>query len=563
MTDPSQAAAAGRLAPGAFEALFESVNRSDAPGLVVGVSHRGRVLFRRGYGMACVALGVSNTPATRMRIGSTTKHFTCLAALLLAEDGLLDIDAPVRDHLPELPDLGADPTLRQLMTHTSGVRCYLDLHLLAGGLAVRPVGDVLRNQLRQSSLNFAPGEDILYCNGGYQLLSEVIARTAGMAFERVLRERIFEPMGMHDTESLPDDLTLHRGLATLHLPRPGGGYERGIFPTRETRGEGAMVSTVDDMLKWLAHLRRPTVVGSASTWRQMLQTTRLRNGLPIPYALGLMRHDHRGVEVVHHAGGVIGGCSQMLTVPAHELDIVMMLNGAPLNPMDLAYRIIERVLGPEVLGPEGRKVPAERFRPLVGARYRDRASRMVIEFSDQAGQLALTACNLMPVPLHDTGESIRLGFEDMAAMPIECATTDLPAAGDAAPESLAVKLGGNLRLLDKLPEPPPPNRIAGVALAGRYRSADLAVDAEVTLDGETLTMRVQGDAPAVRYQLQALDADVFAWEMLDLPGPPMKGLLDVHREGGAVRGFHLQTSRTRQLWFARLGGAGYTSDHSH
>src|SRR3954464_11816074 len=87
----------------AFDDIFATVNRSDAPGLVVGVAQQGRPVYRRGFGLASVELGVANTPWTRMRIGSTSKHFPCLAALLLAEEDKLDIDAGIRRYVPELP----------------------------------------------------------------------------------------------------------------------------------------------------------------------------------------------------------------------------------------------------------------------------------------------------------------------------------------------------------------------------------------------------------------------------------------------------------------------------
>ena len=114
----------------AFDAVFESVNRSDTPGVVVGVAQHGNLLYRRGFGLASIEHGVINTPSTRMRIGSTSKHFTCLAALLLQEEGKLDIDASVRVYIPELPMLKGEPSLRQLMTHSSGYRCFLDLGFL-------------------------------------------------------------------------------------------------------------------------------------------------------------------------------------------------------------------------------------------------------------------------------------------------------------------------------------------------------------------------------------------------------------------------------------------------
>ena len=89
----------------ALDALFQAVNRTDSPGLAVGVAVDGRVVFRRAYGMASLEQRVANTPSTKLRIGSVSKHFTCLAVMLLAEEGRLDIDVPVTTWLPELPVL--------------------------------------------------------------------------------------------------------------------------------------------------------------------------------------------------------------------------------------------------------------------------------------------------------------------------------------------------------------------------------------------------------------------------------------------------------------------------
>src|SRR5580700_367029 len=110
-----------------LDALFAPWNRTDEPGLVVGVVKDGALIYRRGFGMASLEHAVANTPKTRMRIGSTSKHFTCLLALLLAEEGKLDVDAAIPTYIPELTGPGGDPTLRQLMQHRGGSRCYLDI----------------------------------------------------------------------------------------------------------------------------------------------------------------------------------------------------------------------------------------------------------------------------------------------------------------------------------------------------------------------------------------------------------------------------------------------------
>ena len=178
----------------ALDELFQSVNRSDAPGLVVGVAHHGKTVYRRAFGLASVELSVANTPWTRMRIGSTSKHFTCQAALLLAEDGLIDIDASVRRYIPELPPRKAEPTLRQLMSNTGGQRCYLDVGFLSDRMAIKPRGVALATLLRQG--NHTGGAVGLARSGGRHL------RTAARRAQRRPRGRTREgPLPEHHSHA--------------------------------------------------------------------------------------------------------------------------------------------------------------------------------------------------------------------------------------------------------------------------------------------------------------------------------------------------------------------------
>ncbi|WP_186252328.1 serine hydrolase domain-containing protein [Burkholderia gladioli] len=539
---------AGRTGVAALDDLFQAYNRGDAPGMVVGVARHGRTLYRRGFGLASVELGVANTPSTRMRIGSTSKHFTSLAVLLLAEQGKLDPDASIRQYMPELPKLEAEPSLRQLMSHTGGYRCQLDLGFIADGMAIQAKGSALAAQLRQRAANFAPGEASLYCNGAYHLLSHVVARASGMPFEQFLRERIFLPLGMLDTASVPSDFEIHRGMATLHLPLPDGGWRRGIFPSEELLGEGALVSTLDDMLRWLAHLRGPKTVGSEASWAQMTTPARLNNGTVIPYALGLMRHDYRGVEVIHHAGGVIGGASQMLTVPDHELDVIIMTNGAMANPVALANQVVDALLGDE-LGAPAEKAATERFRPLLGARYRASGTRHVIGFDDVGGKLGLSFLNGPAMPLTDGGDALRIGFQEIAAGPLSLPVAQLSDLREA-PASLQFSDAGNTAIFERLPAEAPSLSQAGAALVGNYHAADLGAYAEIRFDGDVLNLYVHGAHAVSVMQLEAFHLDVFGMKS-PIAALSLHGIVNVERREGRVTGFVLDTLRTRHLQFDR------------
>jgi CubicO group peptidase (beta-lactamase class C family) len=537
----------------ALDELFRPVDRTDSPGLVVGVARGGKPVYRKGFGLASIELGVANTPWTRMRIGSTSKHFTCLAALLLVEEGKLDIDVGVRTYLPELPQTKPEPTLRHFMHHTSGLRDYLDVGFLASGMTIKPKGAALATQAIQSEVNFAPGEKMIYNNGGYHMLSLVIERVSGMPFEQFLKERIFDPLGMVDTRSVPSDFEIHRGTATLHVPQPDGSWRRGVFPTEEVRGEGAIVSTIDDMLAWLAHLRGPHRVGSAASWAQMLAPARLANGFETHYALGLQVEKYRGVDIVHHGGTVIGGTCQMLTVPAHELDIVIISNGAPVMVADLATKVIEAMLGEEAL-PEPAETTActEHYKPLVGAHYHSRATGLVMGFGDAGGKLGFVIHNSPPIPVREEKGQLCLDFSKIAVGPHSVVAERL-AAGGAAPQTLQVTEAGTVHVLERLPEAAPPLAQAGRAIVGRYRVPDLDARAEarVEFEGDVLVVRIASEYGPNRLTVKALSDDVFAWNFTGQL-EKLGGIFHVERSQGRVKALRFNTLRTRHVRFERL-----------
>jgi CubicO group peptidase (beta-lactamase class C family) len=546
----------------AVDALFAPYNRADAPGCVVGIAWDGRLAYRKAFGLASVRHGVANTPRSRMRIGSTSKHFTCLAALMLAEEGRLDLDAPVSQALPDLalPALQGQPTLRQFMSHTSGWRCALDLSLLGNGSALMPQGWMPAAVARQRGVNFAPGHGQIYSNSGYHLLSMAIDLAAGMPLEAFLRQRVFAPLGMHDTEGVPSDTRVTRDMVSNHVPDPAGGWRHAHMWTEEIRGEGNLVSTVGDMLCWLAHLRGPKQVGSEAAWRQLLEPTDLADGTRSPYGLGLVRREYRGLEVIEHAGGVAGGNSQMLTVPAHALDIVLMSNGLLASMRDLAPRIID-ILLVDHLGPEAARASLANFQHLVGARYHGPSGR-TISFGAVGDHLGLSFLDNPPfAPLRDEGEHLRLRFEDTATCDLWLRVAELAAQADGQPPAtIELRDAGHLERLVRLPVTAPAPEAAGAPLRGPWVCHDLPATAEIVIEGEALVLWLRGDYSARRRLcLTPLSDKVFG--VAD-PGLPMGGrwVLTRDDDGGthATR-FTLDGPRTRHLSFERPADPTHTS----
>ena len=174
------------------------LNTSKTPGASIAVMKEGKLVFSKGYGMANLEYDIPVDNSTIFHIASVSKQFTAFSILLLAEDGKLNIDDDIRKYIPEVPDFGKTITLRHLANHTSGLRDQWNLLVMAGWRMddVITTEQVLKLISRQESLNFEPGDEFLYCNTGFTLLAEVVARVSEMSFAEFTEKRIFAPLGM-------------------------------------------------------------------------------------------------------------------------------------------------------------------------------------------------------------------------------------------------------------------------------------------------------------------------------------------------------------------------------
>lgn len=541
MPDAGTLEAPARTVAEQLDALFAPWSRTDEPGLSVGVAKDGEVIYRRGFGMASLETAAAITPKTRMRIGSTSKHFTCLLALLLAEEGKLDIDQPIRTYVPELTGPGGEPTLRQLMQHRGGSRCYLDIGFVGHGMAKPPRGRALEVQVRQTGRNFAPGTAMIYNNGGYHLVSIAIERVGGAPFEAQLKSRLFDVVGMPDTASIPSDHDITPGVATMHIPGENGGWRRGLFPSDEVRGEGAIVSTVDDMLRWMAHLRSRERFGVAASWAALTEKPRFPDGAVGAYALGLIVDQYRGRPIVHHSGGVIGGTAQMLTFPEDGLDVIVLANGAKAaNVVRLAEQVADIVLAGR-LGPETAPIPADEFKAALGD-YWSPDNRMIYSLLDEGGELKLGMAKSavgVPVQRADGGRLVMPwgGIGEVSVKPLDGA--------------LEVRFGGETVRCKKLAPADGDQAALAAAATGRYLSDDADSVAEIDPDGDKLMLSLSDGLGRTRAPLIALSPRV-AYSRPPGAMSVFRTTISLDVEGGRATGFQLDTPRTRGLAFRRL-----------
>lgn len=334
---------------GKVDQLLAPWSRPGYPGAAVAVVRDGKVLHKRGYGLANLEYGVPATSATVFRLGSMAKQFTAFAIAVLEERGELSLEDDIRKYLPEIPDMGGTVTIRNLLDHTSGLREQFNLLALAGyTLDDAITGDViLRLMSRQSELNSPPGDEYVYCNTGYVVLAEIVSRVTGEPFPDWMAENVFEPLGMTSTRFTDGATEVIPGRAYAYDYGDGGLVK--MDRTFAVYGSGGLYSTCDDLLKWVRNFEDPRL-GGATVIAGMQQPGALNSGEKLAYAFGNQIEERNGLRVVCH-GGMVGGFKCWLErFPDQRFAVIVLSNMRTLWPDEIAARISEFYLEAEMEG---------------------------------------------------------------------------------------------------------------------------------------------------------------------------------------------------------------------
>jgi len=332
--------------------VFERFNRGDSPGCALAVVRDGRIVYERGYGMADLDHDIPITPSTVFHVASMSKQFTATAIVLLAREGRLSLDDPVRKYVPEVPDFGVPITLRHLIHHTSGLRDQWELLEMAGwrySLDLITDDDVLDLVSRQKDLNFKPGEKFLYCNTGYTLLAQVVKRVSGKSLREFTAERIFKPLNMTSTHFRDDHAEIVKRQAYGYVPDKG--TFRLSVTNFDTVGATSLLTTVEDLAAWDRNFYDQRV-GGAAWLAQMLERGKLNNGETINYAFGLEHGRYRGLATVSHAGSDAGYRSDMVRFPSERFTVICLANSGSANPAQLNLRVADIYLADVLKEPE-------------------------------------------------------------------------------------------------------------------------------------------------------------------------------------------------------------------
>lgn len=306
------------------------------PGVSIAVLKHGVVEKAQGYGYANIELNVQATADTVYEIGSLTKQFTSALVLMLVEDKRVGLDDEISKYLIDIPETWKKITVRQLLTHTSGIKNYTDLPNFMK-LTVLPAKheDVITS-VATAPLDFTPGHNWSYSNTGYYLLGMILEKASGKSYSELLSERIFKPLNMN--ASRVNDL---HDVVTNRAS--GYDYTGGIYRNAESISmtwpfsAGAIITNVVDLGKWDAALYTDKLLKQQAR-TTMWSPVSLTGGKSHPYGLGWMIDAVNGHRCVEHGGGIPGFTTHILRFPDDGLTVIVLTNTIA-NPAKIAAHI--------------------------------------------------------------------------------------------------------------------------------------------------------------------------------------------------------------------------------
>ena len=382
----------------AFDQIFADFVTSNGPGCAFAVSHAGQVIETRAYGSANLEHAIQNTPETVFEPGSVSKQFTAAATVLLALDGEISLDDDIRDYLPEIPDYGEVIEVRDLLNHTSGLRDWGSIAGIGGWprtTRIHTHAHMLDIASRQRALNYPPGQYYSYTNTGYNLQAVLIERVTGQTFEEFSQERIFQPLGMTKTQWRNDFSEIVQDRSVAYRHNSDGSWSQ-LMPFENVHGNGGLLTTVGDLLKFTHNLDTGATVGGPEFVAHMHQQGVLNSGREIDYASGLRVGEYRGVREVQHSGSTAGYRGHLTRFPDQEIAVSVMCNAASANAGSLAHSVadlyLENTVDEQMVPIAGIELSTDKLQSFTG-RYQNTRTNTAIGIVLSNGILFLQESN--------------------------------------------------------------------------------------------------------------------------------------------------------------------------
>ncbi len=518
-----------------------------SPGAAVRVWRDGETIFSKSYGMANLAYQLPFREDTRTNIGSTSKQFTAFAIMLQAERGLLSLDDDIRSHIPELPDFAENIQVRHLITHTSGLREFLNLMRMTGRRLDHGdwIGrdEIIEMVKRQPALQNAPGAEWNYNNTAFSLAATIVERTSGMSFPEFMRTNVFEPIGMTRTMVRPTSRHIVPDASEGYTPGPDG--YRQIGDLGGAVGAGAMYSTIGDLQRWVENYANP-MVGTPETVEEMTTSFVLTNGEETGYGYGLSIDEQNGLKRVQHGGADVAHRSMLAWFPEINAGVTTQSNHASFDS-GIAFRIAEAFFADEMEESEGESDDEEvedsfeaadwdpeNFDEIAGRYAMDAAPSFILTFTREDETLYVQATGQQRLEIAATSDST---FRILA---VEAAIT-FHRGESGAVDRLTLHQGGDQPATRLDGGPWEPTAADLEDYTGTFFSEELETYYRFTVEDEELVL--------LHRRLDKTDLEAGEEDQFSGGGLTLEFERDRNDE---VIGFYLSNVRTRDVRFARV-----------
>jgi D-alanyl-D-alanine carboxypeptidase len=305
-------------------------------GATIAIVQGGAIVYTRGYGLRDVARSLPADVHTRYEIGSITKQFTAAAILQLKEAGKIDLDATVATYLPSLSH-AKEITIRQLLTHTSGLEDYVDIPNFETLAATPATFDQLLARISGKPLGFAPGAQFGYSSTNYLILGRIVELVSGQSWEEYVQQRLFAPAGMTDSATMAQEDRL-ADMARGYVYAQGRTAESKPIAESWASSAGGIVSTAEDLQKWGEALSSGRIV-STSDYQLLTSPARLADGSATEYGFGMKVDRFEGQPRLWHDGNTNGFDGSDQFFPSQDVPIVVLTNGLDGGSSTIAEHI--------------------------------------------------------------------------------------------------------------------------------------------------------------------------------------------------------------------------------
>lgn len=355
----------------------------DGPGGVLLVAKDGKAIYKKAFGMASIELNVKNSPEMSFRIGSVSKQFASVAILQLVEANKIELNDDIRKYLPDYNSHGRTITVSQILTHTSGIPSYTENPEFSKDMFNDKSKKELIDSFMNDSLLFEPGTDWSYSNSGYVLAGRIVESVSGMDFNEYLQERIFDPLKMTST---------YIGTYDKILPNTAYGYEsagNGEYKPATylswswPYAAGAIISSVDDMLKWDNALYTNKLIGKNSKSKAWAPAI-LKDGRLTNYGYGWGVSTYENKRFIAHGGGINGFLTMGIRIPEERLYVILLTNSTTVSPTAIAEKVAIHAAGLKQAKPKFKEIENMNLADYVGAyEIHTMGGRIVSNFSDE------------------------------------------------------------------------------------------------------------------------------------------------------------------------------------